>query len=190
MSSEEKYMELFTKGCNLADGLIQLDGLDLKPIGFFGKRKLKKARSLFELSIPESPENAAPFLMLAKIAHSLGEKNESLDCLLKAWELQPANLILVIELSGAYGVLGKQKEAISVLEEGIKYHPNEPRILFNLGISYLLENAPKLAIEVFQKTVQIEPDFPQNHSLLKYSQEVLAGKKVAPKSQSEIAKNI
>ena len=183
-------MELFTKGCNLSEGLIQLDGQASKKLGYFDKRKLKKARSLLELAVPESPGNGAPYLMLAKISHSLGEKAESLNYLLKAWELQPANLILVIELSGAYGVLGKHKEAISVLEEGIKYHSNEPRILFNLGISYLLENMPKLAIEAFQKAVQIEPDFPQNHSLLKYSQEILSGQKVAPRSQTEITQNI
>jgi tetratricopeptide (TPR) repeat protein len=140
MPSDEKYMKLFTEGCNLSEGMIQLDGQPHKKLGFFDKRRLKKARSLFELSTVESPNNAAPCLMLAKVAHSLGNKSESLDWLMKAWSLEPTNLILVIELSGAYGVLGKNKEAISVLEEGIKYYPKEPRILFNLGISYLLEN--------------------------------------------------
>lgn len=190
MPSEEKYMELFTKGCNLSEGLIQLDGQPPKKLGFFDKRKLKKAKSLLELAAPESPGNAAPYLMLAKVSHSLGEGRESLNYLLRAWELQPANLILVIELSGAYGVLGKHKEAISVLEEGIKYHPNEPRILFNLGISYLLENVPKLALDTFKEAVRIEPDFAQNYSLLKYSQEILSGEKSAPRNQAEIAQNI
>jgi tetratricopeptide (TPR) repeat protein len=190
MPSEEKYMAFFTEGCNLSKGLIQLDGQNRNQLGFFDKRKLRKARSRFELSTIESPENAAPYLMLAKIAHSLGEYDESLHRLLKAWDLEPANLILVIELSGAYGVLGRHKEAISVLEEGMKYYPNEPRILFNLGISYLLENMPKLAVEIFEKTVQIEPDFPQNHSLLKYSQDISTGKKPTPRNQGEIAQNI
>jgi tetratricopeptide (TPR) repeat protein len=190
MPSEEKYMELFTKGCKLSEGLIQLDGQPPKKLGFFDKRKLKKAKSLLELAAPESPDNAAPYLMLAKVSHSLGERSESLNYLLRAWELQPANLILVIELSGAYGVLGKHKEAISVLEEGIKYHPNEPRILFNLGVSYLLENVPKLALDTFKEAVRIEPDFAQNHALLKYSQEILSGQKSAPRNQAEIAQNI
>ena len=153
MPSEEKYMELFKEGCNLSKGLIQLDKQPHKNLGFFDKRRLKKARSLFELSIIENPGNAATCLMLAKVAHSLEEKSDSLDWLIKAWNLEPANLILVIELSGAYGVLGKNKEAISVLEEGLKYYPDEPRILFNLGVSYLLEKKPKLAIEIFKKTV-------------------------------------
>ena len=120
--------------------------------------------------------------MLAKVSSSLGEHAESLDFLLKAWNLEPANLILVIELSGAYGVLGKHKEAISVLEEGIKHYPNDPRVLFNLGISYLLENRPQKAVDTFQKTVEIEPEFPQNHSLLKYAHDVLAGRKPLPKN--------
>ena len=190
MASEEKYMRLFTEGCNLSKGLIQLDGQLHKDLGFFEKRKLKKAKELFELSLLEDPSNAAPCLMIAKISHSLGDKSNSLGWLLKAWELEPANLILVIELSGAYGVLGKHKEAISVLEEGVKYHPNEPRILFNLGVAHLLENNPKLAVEIFQKTVAIEPDFPQNHKLLKYSQEICNGTRPTPQDQSEIAKNI
>ena len=190
MPSEEKYMELFTEGCNLSEGLTQLDGQTHKNLGFFDKRKLRKSKDLFERAAPESPGNAAPYLMLAKISHSLADKEESLDYLLKAWDLEPANLILVIELSGAYGVLGKLKEAISVLEEGLKYHPCEPRILFNLGISYLLENRSDLAVQVFQKTVEVEPEFEQNEKLLKYSKSVFSGSLPAPKSQAEIAKNI
>ncbi len=190
MPSEEKYMELFTEGCNLSEGLIQLDGQAHKNLGFFGKRKLRKSKALFERAAPESPSNAAPYLMLAKISHSLADKEGSLEYLLKAWDLEPANLILVIELSGAYGVLGKPKEAISVLEEGLKYHPFEPRILFNLGISYLLENRSDSAVEVFQKAVEIEPEFEQNEKLLNYSQSVLSGSLPTPKSQAEIAKNI
>ncbi|HEY5581601.1 MAG TPA: hypothetical protein VIK56_10645 [Rhodoferax sp.] len=189
MSSEEEYMRLFTEGCNLSKGLIQLDGQPHKSLGFFEKRKLKKAKELFELSLLEDPSNAAPCLMIAKVSHSLGDNLNSLDWLLKAWELEPANLMLVIELSGAYGVLGKHREAISVLE-GVKYHPNEPRILFNLGVSYLLENNPQLAVAIFQKTVEIEPDSLQNHKLLKYSQEVCNGTRTTPRDQSEIARSI
>ncbi len=190
MSSDEKYMQLFKEGCNLSKGLIQLDGQPHKNLGFFEKRKLKKAKEFFELSSLEDPGNAAPCLMIAKVHQSLGEIPHSLAWLLKAWELEPANLILVIELSGAYGVLAKHKEAISVLEEGIKYHPNEPRILFNLGISFLLDSKPKLAAEIFQKTVEIEPNFSQNHKLLKYSLQVSNGTRPIPRNQSEIAKGI
>jgi tetratricopeptide (TPR) repeat protein len=190
MPSEDKYIELFQKGCNLSEGLIQLDGQQLGKLGFFDKRKLKKARSFFQLSINESPKNAAPLLMLAKVSDRLGNQEESLGWLLKAWELEPANLILVIELSGVYGFLGRHQEAISVLEEGIKLYPDEPRILFNLGISYLLDGKHKLAIDIFQKTVEIEPDFHQNHKLLNYSIAVKEGKIPAPRNQSEIANNI
>lgn len=190
MTSEEKYLKLFTEGCDLSEGLIQLDGRPHKGLGFFDKRRLKKAKALFELSAIESPKNAAPYLMLAKVAQGLNNKSESLNWLMKAWDLEPANLILVIELSSAYGVLGKNKEAISVLEEGVKYYPDEPRVLFNLGVSYLLENRPISAVDIFRKVVEIEPDFAQNHKLLKYSQDVCSGKKRTPHSRSEIAKNI
>ena len=190
MNSEEKYKKFFTAGGKLSKDLIQLDGIEPKKIGFFEKRKLKKAKKYFELSSNESPGNAAPFLMLSKVSFSLGNQSESLSYLLKAWDLEPANLILVIELSGVYGVLGKHKEAISVLEEGIKYYPKEPRVLFNLGLAYLLENRAKEAVDIFRTTVDIEPEFKQNHSLLKYSMDVLSGKRPVPKTQSEIARYI
>jgi len=67
MPSEEKYMELFGAASELAEGLIQLDGQNAPAIGFFDKRKLKKARNLFESAAKESPENAAPFLMEIRV---------------------------------------------------------------------------------------------------------------------------
>jgi len=188
--SEEKYRELFDAGCKLAMELIQVDGGGNPSPGFFAKRKLRKAKALFQSATFENPENAAPLLMLAKIEDSLGDKFRSLDWLQKAWLLEPDNLILLIELGGAYGLVGKHKEATTVLLEGKKLYPNEPRILFNLGISFLLQNQPKAAVEVFDKTVEIEPDFELNQKILKYSKEVANGNMPTPRNQSEIAKHI
>lgn len=190
MPSEEKYMELFGAASELAEGLIQLDGQSSPAIGFFAKRKLKKARSLFEAATKESPENAAPFLMLAKVESSLGDDDKSLDWLQKAWLLEPENLILIIELSGAYGSVNLHKEAISVLLEGLKHYPNDPRVLFNLGISFLFENQAEAAVDMFLKAVEIEPDFELNHKILHYSKEVAGGIKTAPKNHNDISKNI
>ena len=190
LSSEERYLRLFKEGCELSRGLLHIDGQPLKSPGFFEKRKLHKAKRLFESSALEQPANAAPCLMIAKVAYSLGETSNCLQWLLKAWELEPANLILVIELSSAYGALGKHREAVSVLQEGIKYHPDEPRILFNLGLSYLLDRNPELAVAMFQKAVAIEPEFSQNHRLLQYSQSVFEGTKLMPRDPSEISRNI
>ena len=190
MPSEEKYMEFFRKGGKLIDGLLRLDGQKSPKLSFFQKRKLRKAKELYELASVESPENAAPFLMLAKIEERLGDHKEALAWLQKSWLLEPGNLILTIELSGAYGLVGKHQEAISVLLEGRKHYPNEPRILFNLGISFLLIGQAKAAVDIFLNTIEIEPDYEMNHKILAYSKDVVGGIKPLPKDQSDIARNI
>ena len=190
MPSEEKYMKLFSEGSKLVDGLIQLDGQETNQLGFFQKRKLEKAKGFFELAANEDPENGAPYLMLAKIEERLGNYEEYLSNIHKAWQLEPGNLILVIELSSAYGLLNKHQEAISVLLEGQKYFPDEPRMLFNLGLSFLLTERPDNAFEIFKKLSEIEPDYEMNHILLAYSKDVLEGKKPNPKGHDDIAKSI
>lgn len=190
MASQEKYMELFTKAGNLAGDLIRLDGRPSPKIGFFQKRKLRKAARLYELATQEAPDNGAPYLMLAKVQERLGKYEGYLANLQKAWLLEPGNMILIIELSGAYGLLNKHHEAISVLLEGRKYYPDEPRILFNLGITFLLTNQAKGAVDIFDKLIVIEPDYDMNHKILDYSKRVAAGKANPPKVQSDIAKAI
>ena len=174
-------MKLFSEGGKLANGLIRLDGQKTREPGFFQKRKLKKAKGLFELAAKEDPENGAPYLMIGKIEERLGNHKEYLSNLQKAWLLEPGNLILIIELSGAYGLLGKHDEAISVLLEGRKNYPNEPRVLSNLGISFLLTGQSAHAVEIFQEIVEIEPDYEMNHKLLAYSKDVYEGNKPHPK---------
>ncbi|MBN4055203.1 tetratricopeptide repeat protein [bacterium AH-315-K03] len=190
MASEEKYMELFTEAGNLAGDLIRLDGQPAPKLGFFQKRKLKKAARLYEQATHEAPENGAPHLMLGKVQERLGEHEKYLASLQKAWLLETGNLILIIELSGAYGFLNKHQEAISVLLEGRKHYPDEPRILFNLGISFLLTNQANGAIEVFEKMVVIEPDYEMNQKMLEYAKKVASGEAPSPKGQSDIAKGI
>jgi tetratricopeptide (TPR) repeat protein len=146
MAAAEKYMELFTEAGNLAGDLIRLDGQPAPKLSFFQKRKLKKAARLYKLSTHEAPENGALHLMLAKVLERLGEHENYLSSLQKAWLLEPGNFILIIELSGAYGFLNKHQEAISVLLEARKYYPDEPRILFNLGVSFLLIDQAKGAV--------------------------------------------
>ncbi|PCJ91737.1 MAG: hypothetical protein COA46_07280 [Porticoccaceae bacterium] len=183
-------MALFTEAGDLIEGLVRLDGQPCPKLGFFQKRKLKKAKPLLQQAALESPENGAPYLMLAKVEERLGEHEDYLSSLQKSWLLEPGNLVLVIELSSAYGQLGKQHEAISVLIEGRKYYPSEPRILFNLGVSFLLINQSQSAKDIFVEMIEIEPDYEMNHKMLAYSQRILSGDVPAPNNQSDIAKGI
>ncbi len=84
----------------------------------------------------ESPANPAPLLFLEKIDMCLGDRSSALDWIQKAWLLEPDNLILIVELSGTYGLLGMHQKAIDVLLEGRKLYPEEPRILSNLGFRF------------------------------------------------------
>lgn len=187
MPSEARYNELFQAATQLTDGLVRIDGQAIPRLGFGQKRKLKNARKLLRQATQESPHNAAPYLMLAKVAESLGEHECCLTHLQQAWELEPQNLILIVELSGAYGHIGQHQQALAILVEGNRHYPNEPRILFNLGLSCLLTHQIQTALEIFAQLVEIEPDYSLNDQLLAYTQCILAGSVPLPQSQSDIA---
>ena len=187
---DPNYKAIFGKGAALVKGSIQLDKQTLGELGFFEKKRLKRALTYFEKASSLAPTNGAPMLFIAKIKQRLGEFESSLEWLKKANSVEPNNLILAIETSAALGRLEKHKEAATVLENACKSHPADPRIWSNLGLSYLMAGETNSAVKTFEYLVQIEPDFPTNKKLFDLASEIALGEKSTPRNEAELIKMI
>ena len=185
-----EYKSLWDKGIELLDGRINLDGNPLPKPGFFERRRLHKASVLFERAASVAPENAAPLLFLGKIEERLGNAEACVDWLKRANELEPNNLIVVLELGGALGRSGKHAESASVMMAVARSHPNDPRIHVNLGLSLLMAGEANDAVQAFEHVVKLEPDLPANRRLLSFAVSVANGTKAAPRSLRELSANI
>ncbi len=187
---DPNYKAVFDKGAALVKNSIQLDKQTLEKLGFFEKRRLKRALIYFEKASSLAPTNGAPMLFIAKIKQRFGEFGSSLEWLKKANSVEPNNLILAIETSAALGRLEKHKEAATVLENASKSHPEDPRIWSNLGLSYLMAEETNSAVKTFEYLVQIEPDFPLNRKLFDLASKVALGEKPTPRNEAELLKMI
>jgi len=180
----------FNKGVSLAKNSIQIDRLKLGSVGFFEKRRLRKALRYFHEASVLDPNSGEALLLIAKIHQRLGAHDSCLEWLKKAYRIAPENLILAIEISATLGRLGKHKEAATILEEVVRTYPNEPRTQCNLGLSYLMAGKVVNAVEAFNLLVKIEPDYPVNQKLLDLAKDVKSGTKSIPKSEVEISRMI
>lgn len=185
-----QFDELFQKAGTLSEGLIRLDKLNTPKIGFFDRNKLKQAIDLFEKALDLDPYNTSSHFLKAKCHESLNQGHKALESLKLAFEIEPYNEIICIEIGSALTRERDFERAIEILEEGTQYNPNEPRILSNLGIAYLLSGQAQKAVAVYTKLVEIEPDYELNPRFLKFARNIANGDIDSPKTEEDISKYI
>jgi tetratricopeptide (TPR) repeat protein len=188
MEHSSEFSAVWNKASGLISGHLNLDGQELPAPGFFERRRLKKALSLFEAAGRMEADNPAPLLFASKIQERLGNSTSSLEWVRKAHALEPDNLILIIELGAALGRCGMHSEAVPVLVKGIEQHPTDPRVHANLGLELLMAGTPQKAVSAFQRLLDLEPQGQQNKRLLALAEDVAAGRKPVPKTEQEVVR--
>lgn len=104
-------------------------------------------------------------------AHLLAARRpgEAAVFLIRAWELDPHDASIAINLGGAYILQGKHKLAIPVLEAASRLEPDNPMVWTNLAAAYL--GKPPLAgpkdqdqaIAAYEKVLALDPRAPHVH---------------------------
>jgi tetratricopeptide (TPR) repeat protein len=119
---------------------------------------------------PRQPENQEVkfFELLGQGTQALqqGRIIEAMDLLEQAYELNPDNPDLLLNLGGAY-ILGKQwKKALAVLEPLSERQPSNPMVWTNLGAAYLgnpilaTDEKQQRAIGAFKLAIALDPSAP------------------------------
>lgn len=189
--SEDAYKAAFAKAAELLAGRVNMDGAPLPAPGFFERWKLRRALAAFKRAAALAPkDNAAPLLMLGKIAERLGDFDESARWLERARSVDPANILIGLELGASLAKLGLFKDSAAALAPYARVNPNDARIHCNLGLSLLLAGDAAGAISAFDRLSRLEPDNPMNDRLLDLAVAVSMGKKPVPKSEADVARNL
>jgi predicted Zn-dependent protease len=94
---------------------------------------------------------------------------EAAEILSKAWELDPQNAAVAINLGGAYVLQGKHERAIPALEAATRLEPENPMTWVNLAAAYLgklpfaTQDRQDRAIAAFERAVALNPRTPNVH---------------------------
>ena len=88
---------------------------------------------------------------------------EAIPYLEEAYELQPDDVDVTINLSGAYILTKKFKKAVNILEPATNQAPDQAMVWINLGAAYLgnpvlaQDEDQKRAIAAFERALAINP---------------------------------
>ncbi|MGC9193862.1 MAG: tetratricopeptide repeat protein [Syntrophobacteraceae bacterium] len=86
------------------------------------------AQEYFDRAILEDPFNARAYTKLSVVFWAQGKKEDSLNALLKALELEPGDRETVLECARVFAALGKQDFAKEVLEAYLGRNPQDAEI--------------------------------------------------------------
>src|SRR6202000_1034845 len=87
----ERHNHLFAQAKGLTEGLLLLDGVPQNPLGFFQKRRLRKAIELHQQVLQINPANWPSMVTIGKIYQRFGELEQALSWFLRANEHVPEN---------------------------------------------------------------------------------------------------
>jgi tetratricopeptide (TPR) repeat protein len=109
--------------------------------------------------------------LMGQAARLLAAKRpgEALPLLTEAWELDPENVAVAINLAGAYILQGKHRRAIPIMEQASQMAPNDVMVWTNLAAAYL-DKLPfsnremqDKAIAAFERALALDPRAPHVH---------------------------
>jgi len=186
----KRHNDLYARANELSVGLILLDDVPQKKLGFFRKRRLRKAIELYQHVIEINPASWQSMFFIGKAFQSLEELQQSLDWFMRAHKCVPKNPSVAKEVGYAASRIGKHDVAIQAMEVAAKQNPNNAALHCNLGLSCLMAGKATDACSAFERTVELEPERDVNKQLLAFAREVESGNRPFPKSEEEISRAI
>ena len=186
----KQHDDLFVRASELSKGLVILDDAPQKSLGFFQKRRLRKAIELYQQVLQINPVNWPAMIGIGKAFQSFGELEQALSWFSRANECVPDNPAVAKEVGYAAGRLGKHDTAVRVMEAVAKQNQDNAGLQTNFGLSCLMAGKVADACKAFERTVELEPQRAANKKLLAFAKEVESGKRPCPKTEQEILRAI
>jgi tetratricopeptide (TPR) repeat protein len=145
MTPEEKHNKIFDAACLIQKPHVFLDGRKFEKPGFFTRRHLRKSISLFAQCIDLFPSNWPSHLLMGKSYQALGDSDKALECMIKAWDIEPNNASILKEIGITAGQLGRHDLVIRVLAPLCEAGSDNGGLYVNYGLSLLMNNEPEKA---------------------------------------------
>jgi len=153
-------------------------------LGFFGKRKVKKAVNELERLYTTNTDNASIVWFLGKGYQTLGEDSASYDAFKKVCELRPDAGDTFVSGCREAGVqackLGYGEDAQTYAEMALEITPDDPGLWANKALALLIQKKPRKAHAVIQKSLEISPEDSISKNVENVIQQVISGNLECP----------
>jgi tetratricopeptide (TPR) repeat protein len=135
----QEHEQCFKEASNLIMNEIPLhDRPPLPKPGWFLRRKLKRAISLFERVLQLNPENWAAMWLTGKVYQRLADIPTALIWFERAYQINPSQPDIAREASMCAMDIGQHDAAIVFAHRATQIEPNNAGLHANLALAYLL----------------------------------------------------
>lgn len=130
--------------------------------------------------------NFAAFWLKGKAYQVLNQHENSYSQFEKSFELNKENPDVARELVLECMDLGKGQQAVEVSLYALQLNDKDAGLIGNLALAYLLNGDLNLASSTIDKAISADPADKINHTLKRIIDEVISGKREAPRKYSDL----
>lgn len=148
----------FEEGRRLSEGLIVIKGQTNSKLGFWSKRKAKRAIKHYSECLILLPNHWQTNWLIAKVYQALAENEKALEYFETAVKIEKNNPDLPREASISAMDSGNVMLAVEYSQEAINREPNDSGLYCNHAINLMVSGIDDLALTNIQKAIEIRPD--------------------------------
>ncbi|HSI15764.1 MAG TPA: tetratricopeptide repeat protein [Chthoniobacter sp.] len=130
---------------------------DLPAPGWWLRRKLKRALSLFDRVLELNPENWSAMWLMGKVHQRCQDQAEALSWFERAYQVNPSQPDVAREASMCAMDLGRHDAAITFAYRAVQVEPANPGLHANLALAYLLGGRIPDAQAAIDRAVAADP---------------------------------
>jgi tetratricopeptide (TPR) repeat protein len=171
----------FEEGKRLSEGLIVIKGQTNSKLGFWSKRKAKRAIKHYAVCLVLLPNHWQTNWLVAKVYQALSENEKALEYFGKAVKIEKKNPDLPREASISAMDSGNVMLAVEYSQEAINREPNDSGLYCNHAINLMVFGNDDLALTHIQKAIEMRPDDEINKNTFALINAVVTCKMKRPK---------
>jgi tetratricopeptide (TPR) repeat protein len=182
----EEHNALYDEAWGLAQRLIRHSSQPAAPPGWIARRRLLKARALFERALAINAAGWQSMWALGKIHQRLDENVQALSWFLRAADIQPDNPDITREASIAAMALGNGQQAVELSATALRTTPDDSGLLANHALALMLAGKLDDAVAFAMRAVLRSPGDRASRRVQALVGEVASGRRAQPKRLANI----
>lgn len=167
----------FEEGNRLSKGVILIKGMGKPSLGFWNKRKAKKAIKHYKKCLTLLPDHWQTNWLIAKVYQAMSENLKALEYFENAVEKEKISPDLPREASITAMDSGNIELAVKYSKEAIKRNSNDSGLYCNHAINLMVMGDDKEALQFINKAMELDPTDEINKNVFSLINDVASGKR-------------
>lgn len=176
----DAFNAIFQRAGEMQKGLVLLDNYSHKELTETARNKLNESIKGYKKCLELVPDHWQSMFFMAKCYQRIGNHEEALELLERAFEIELDNPSIALEASTEAMHLKDLDKALYYSQASLKRKPNDAAIMGNHALNLLVGKKDEEARIFIEKAIKIQPIDPINRNIESMIKNVISGKKERP----------